>query len=153
MTIEDKPLKRETAIRRLFAEGLKCCPDNLQEFKSSMLGRWGDPAGIANAGFFEYCRDLEDCLDVKYVVGYTILVIGNVINQCKKDIREILSLKEEDIFRELETMLQKLDNYRCPEDCKKILQLLDEIINKYIFPPEFYKNSSITILGCCEGIR
>jgi len=84
MFIKDKLDKRETAIRRLFAEGLKCSPDTLQEFKSSMLGKWGDPAGIANATFFECDNDFEECLKLKYVVGYTILVVQNIIGHCEK---------------------------------------------------------------------
>jgi len=67
----------------------------------------------------------------------------------KKNIKKIFSLTKEEILQKLEAMLQQLDNYRCPQDCEKILQLLDEIIDKYIFPPEFYKDDIKTILDCC----
>ena len=179
MANKNTPHNRELAIRRLFAEGLKCSPDSLQEFKSSILGRWGDPAGIANADFFDCFDHYMHCLDLKYVVGYTILVVQNIIEQCRKDIRQLLlsaleilddywqninfnnapckdisTLLDEvirrAILKELENLLLQLETYRCPQDCEKILQLLDEIIDKYIFPPEFYKDNPKTILDCCK---
>ncbi|GEM_PF-2426629 len=146
---DDKELKRENAIRRLFAEGLRCGRDNLQNSKSSTLGRWGDPAGIAIASFFK-CWDYEDCLELKFVVGFTVLVAKNVVEHCQKDLKKLLGITPEEAIKDLENMLVQLESYKCDEDCSKILHILDDIIDKYIFPKEFYKNEAVSILDCCS---
>jgi CRISPR-associated Csx2 family protein len=51
----------------------------------------------------------------------------------------------------LDNTFHRLESCRCPEDCEEILKILDEIIEKYIFPEEFYKDESKSILGGCNN--
>jgi len=149
---EDRAHLRETAIRRLFAEGLKCSSDSSQQFRASILGMWGDPAGIAKASFFEcISEDKVDCLALKYVVGYTLLTAKNILEHCAKDIEKLLGESLNYLLKHLDNTFHRLESCRCSEDCEKILKILDEIIEKYIFPEEFYKDESKSILGCCNN--
>ena len=150
----DKGLNRELAIRRIFAEGLSCSPDSLRP-KLTILGRWGDPAGMADASFLSECTLIErntenswykeKCIELKYLVGYTILVIKNIIESCEKK----LDFTYEESSKELDDKLSLLENYKCPNDCNKILSILDELINKYIFPEDGNKEEA-HILDCCS---
>ncbi len=140
--------RRENAIRRLFAEGLKCCPDFLQNFNGNVLGVYGDPAGLAKADILD-CKnekDIEKCLKLKYLVGYTVLVLLNVIEHCQKDLSKILKKELKNLEDDLLFKLRILDNMKCPQNCEDILKIFDELINNYILDE---KNNFI-LEQCCN---
>jgi hypothetical protein len=82
------PHDREHTFRSILSKGLECSPSNLQkEYPDYSIGRWGDPAGVADASFFK-CYQGMRYLDVakrKFVVGYFIMTVKNIMEQCGLD--------------------------------------------------------------------
>jgi len=118
---------RELALRNVLALGLKC--SNSEIFKEiSLLDRWGDPAGYANASLLD--EDEKNFLQHKYIVGYFILTLCNILEQCQKDTNQ------------LKQSLERLEKLKTD---REILKLMDEIIQNYV------SNESLEILRkCCE---
>jgi len=140
------PHNLEMALRNIIALGLQCCPDNIQkeEIKNfCVLGKWGDPAGYANAdSLSEKSNDLERTLIHKYIVGYFILTLINIwehCEECLETLNKLLNEKEfeteefkttNDVINKLKSYLKQLDDLKSGND---ILILWEDIIKNFAF--------------------
>jgi hypothetical protein len=141
--MKDTALCFELAIARVFEEGLKCSPYNYNQ-GSIFLGKYGDPAGMAGTSF-------RECLPSKYTVGYFILSLQRIIGNCDDNIlKSRLGQSKETILNTLDNYLHQLEQYNCPDDYEKIINLFETIIDKYVFKHDPNSKDAFVLSGCCN---
>jgi len=114
---------RELAFRNVLTKGLRCSPDCLQNrYSNYSIGRWGDPAGVADASFFT-CHDNMSQLEIverKFVVGYFLMAVKNIMEQCGLN------------YGQMDPYLKKVSE---ATSCEEVFEVMDAVID-ILFPKE-----------------